>query len=73
MSYTHQNAVIVIPKSSATYRHRHDLRADGFECDGKQWQRTYDNSLYLKWANRLRREPDGGDWPVRRMQQLGLL
>jgi hypothetical protein len=71
--YSHHNAIIVIPRSPATYRCRHELRADGFEWDGERWHHPYDNRLYFKWANRLRREPDGGDWPVRRVQQLGLL
>jgi hypothetical protein len=71
--YTHRNAVIVIPKSPATHRWRRELRADGFEWDGRQWQRPYDDDLYFKWANRMRCEPDAPDWPVRRIQQPGLL
>jgi len=71
MPYTHQNSVIILPSSPATYRHRLALRADGFEWDGKQWEHQYDDNTYFKWVKIMRREPDAGQWPVRRIQRLG--
>jgi hypothetical protein len=63
--------VIRIPYSPATYRLRAQLRADGFTPNSfgngqGEWTRPYDNDRYFKWVKTMRRQPDAGEWPVRR-------
>ncbi len=66
--YTYANSIIVIRKSPATFRHRAALHGDGFQWHETRWERRYDNNTYFRWSNIMRREPDAGDWPVRRVQ-----
>ncbi len=66
--YTYYNSIITIRKSPATYRHRDALRAEGFEWHETRWERRYDNNTYFRWSNIMRREPDAGNWPVKRIQ-----
>ena len=69
MSFHSSFRTITIYASPATYRYRQELARAGFAWvpgERDKWERVYDNDTYFRWANKLRREPDAGPWPVRR-------